>query len=167
MILNIFNFAVNNSVNMIQRIQTIYLFIAELLIASLFIAPLAEFAGKDGKLFLLTINGVFSEGNKDIISRSWPLFIMVCLILILLTVAIFQYKNRIRQINISYLTAYLLFGLTAAIFFFIWRNDTILEGTYALKIYFTFPLISAIFIFMAIRGIAKDEHLVKSIDRIR
>lgn len=152
---------------MIQRIQTLYLFIADLLIASLFILPLAEFAGKDGRLFLLTINGVFSDGNRDIISRSWPLLILVCLILILVTVAIFQYKNRIRQINISYLTVLLLIGLIAAIIFFIWRNNTILEGAYALKIYFTFPLISAIFIFLAIRGIAKDEHLVKSIDRIR
>jgi hypothetical protein len=152
---------------MIQRIQTIYLLIADLLIASLFIAPLAEFAGKDGRIFLLTINGVFVEASKEIISRSWPLFILVCLILILLTLTIFQYKNRIRQKNLSYLTVFLLIGLTAAICFFIWRNDTMLEGTYALKIYFTFPPISAIFIFLAIRGIAKDEHLVKSIDRIR
>jgi hypothetical protein len=152
---------------MFQRIQSIYLLLVDLLIASLFIAPLAEFAGKDGRLFLLTINGVYSEETKDVISRSLPLFILVCLILILLTVTIFQYKNRRRQINISYLTVFLLFGLTAAIFYSIWRNDTIFEGTFALKMYFTFPLISVIFIFLAIKGIAKDEHLVKSIDRIR
>lgn len=167
MILNIFNFAVNNSVNMIQRIQTFYLFIADLLIAALFIAPFAEFAGKDGKLFLFTITGIFSEVNKDLISRSWPLFILVCLILLLINVTIFQYKNRIRQIIISKLTVFLLIALTVAIFFLIWRTNAILGGTYALKVYFTFPIIAAIFVFLAIRGIAKDEHLVKSIDRIR
>jgi hypothetical protein len=169
MILNIFNFAVNNYLHMIQRIQTLYLVIADLLVAVLFFVPLAEMVGKDGHLYHFGLSGLIAEGSADakIIERTWPLFIFVCLILVINSLVIFLYRNRVLQIRLSTIVIFLLMGLTALGYYLIYRSNNLLEGGYSLKVYLTFPLIAAVFIYLAIRGMAKDEHLVKSIDRIR
>ncbi|MEI6274860.1 MAG: DUF4293 domain-containing protein [Prolixibacteraceae bacterium] len=154
---------------MIQRIQTLYLLIADLLIASLFILPFAEMSGKGGKLFLFFLSGITSEepGQGEVIQKSWPLLVLTCLILVLLSLTIVQYKNRTRQIKLSWLTVVLLLGLVSSIYFSVWKCNGLLGGEYSMKISFTFPIIAAIFVYLAILSIAKDEKLVKSIDRIR
>ena len=169
MIPNIFNFAANNYLYMIQRIQTLYLFIADLLVAMLFFVPFAEMSGKGGSLYRFDVSGVISEGaaGGEIMQRSWPVLILTCLILILLNLIIFQFKKRVRQMKLSYFTIFLLIGLTALIYFYVWKSNDLMGGSYSLKIFFTFPLIASVFVYLAIRGIAKDELLVKSIDRIR
>ncbi len=169
MILNIFNFAEINIIRMIQRLQTLYLLIADLLIGLLFFIPFAEIAGLEGKLFLFYLSGIVSEGGSNgiIEQKSWPLFVLAIIAMVLLTLTIFQYKKRTCQIRISYITVFLLLGLFSSIYFSTWKCNQILGGTYSMKISFTFPLIAAVFVYLAIRGIAKDEHLVKSIDRIR
>ena len=169
MILNIFNFVRNNYQKMIQRIQTLYLFIADLLIATLFFVPFAEMTGNQGRLFLFKLTGIVAEGNANgtLVQQSWPLFILSFLIMLILTYSIFQYKNRPRQKQLSYLNIPLLLAFTASIYFSVWKCSNLLGGNYSMKIYFTFPLIAVILICLAIRGISRDEHLVKSIDRIR
>jgi hypothetical protein len=154
---------------MIQRIQTLYLLIADLLIATLFFVPFAEMSGNQGRLFLFNLSGIISEGaaNGNISQKSWPLFILACLILVFLSYIIFLYKNRMRQKRFAYLAIFLLIGFTASIYFSVWKCSNLLGGNYSIKIYFTFPLIAAVFVYLAIRGIARDEQLVKSIDRIR
>jgi hypothetical protein len=154
---------------MIQRIQTLYLLIAGILVAILYFAPLAEFSGKTGELYLFNLTGVVPEGTTKsaVVQESWPLFILTSLILILEVLTIFQFKNRPLQIKLSNLSVFLLLGLTAATYFYIWKTNGLIGGGYTMKLYFTFPLISMIFVFLAARAISKDEQLVKSIDRIR
>lgn len=169
MIPNIFNFAANNYPYMLQRIQSLYLFIADLLVAMLFFVPFAEMSGKEGALYRFDISGVIAEGvaGGAIIQRSWPIFILTSLILILLTLIIFQFKKRVRQMKLSYFTIFMLVGLTALIYLFVWKYNDLMGGSYSLKIFITFPLIASVLVYLAIRGMAKDELLVKSIDRIR
>ena len=169
MILNIFKFASNNYPIMIQRIQTLYLLIADLLIAVLFFVPFAEMMSNQGRSFLFNLSGIVSETDASgtISQKSWPLFVLTGLIVVLLIYVIFQYKNRVRQKQLSYLTIFLLIGLTATIYFTVWKCTNMLGGNYSMKIYASFPLVAVIFVFLAIRGITKDEHLVKSINRIR
>jgi hypothetical protein len=169
MILNIFNFASNNYLIMIQRIQTLYLLIADLLIGVLFFVPFAEMMSNQGRSFLFNLSGIVSEAEASgtISQKSWPLFVLTCLIFALVIYIIFQYKNRVRQKQLSYLTIFLLIGLTATIFFSVWKCTNMLGGNYSMKIYAAFPLVAVVFVYLAIRGISKDEHLVKSIDRIR
>ncbi len=165
----IFIFAEINIFIMIQRIQSLYLLIADVLIGLMFFMPFTGMAGKDGKLFLLYLSGIVTEGaaNGNLEQKSWPVFILACVVMILLTMAIFQYKKRTRQLSISYITVILLVGLFSSIYFTSWKCNQILGGTYSMKMSFTFPIIAAVFVYLAIRGIAKDERLVKSIDRIR
>ncbi len=169
MIPNIFNFAVNNYPYMLQRIQTLYLLIADLLVVALFFVPFAEIPGKEGSLYQFDLSGVISRGTagSPMMHSSWPVLILACLILILINLTILQFKNRMRQMKLSYFTIVLLIGLTALIYYYVWKSSNLMGSSYSLKIFFTFPLIASVFVYFAIRGIAKDELLVKSIDRIR
>ena len=154
---------------MIQRIQTLYLAIAELLIAMLFIVPLADLSGKEGNLYALKLTGITPENSLSgqIDLSTLPLLLFICLIVVLLILIIFQYKSRSRQIKLSYLAGSLLIILNIAVYFYAWKASEILGGSFSIKLYFSFPVVAAIFIYLAIKGIEKDEHLVKSIDRIR
>jgi hypothetical protein len=168
MIPNIFIFALNNKPRMIQRIQTLYLLIADFLVAILFFFPLSELADKEGIIYQYNIFGVIKEGVDGAVTQSsWPGFALVCLILFLLTSIIFQFRNRSRQIKLCYVAISLLLGLTAYFYFYTGQISTSFGGSYSLKVFFSFPLVAAGYVFLAIRGIAKDENLVKSIDRIR
>jgi uncharacterized membrane protein len=154
---------------MIQRIQSLYLLIADLLIAFLFFVPFAEMMSNQGRSFVFNLSGIVSDADANgiISQKSWPLFILTCLIFALLIYVIFQYKNRVRQKQLSYLTILLLIGLTATIYFSVWKCTNMMGGNYSMKIYAAFPLVAVVFVSLAIRSISKDEHLVKSIDRIR
>lgn len=167
--LNIFNFVSYNFQPMIQRIQTLYLLVADLLLATLFFLPFAELSGKEGKLFQFHLTGLVAgnAGNGEIVLNTWPLLAITCLIFALIFMVIFQYKNRPLQIKLSYLTILLLSGLTGLIYFYVWKGNTLAGGNYTFKLSFTFPLIAAICVWLATRGMIKDENLVKSIDRIR
>jgi hypothetical protein len=169
MILNIFNFAASKSQNMIQRIQTLYLLIAALLVASLFVVPFAELTGKDGAQYLFNISGITvnSSNGSAILDSTWPVLVLVCLSLIILVISIFLFKNRITQIRVSYINISFLFGLKALMYYYTWSGNNLPAGGLHSKIYSTLPLIAAILVFIAIRNIRKDENLVKSIDRIR
>lgn len=169
MILNIFNFVVNNYRVMIQRIQTLYLLIAALMVAAMFFVPFAELTGKDGAHYLFNISGINVDGNNGSKSlyNTWPVLVLVCSSLILVLLSIFLFKNRITQIRISYISISLLFGLKALMYYYTWNSNNLPAGGLQSKLYAVLPLIAAIFVFLAIRSIRKDENLVKSIDRIR
>ena len=154
---------------MIQRIQTLYLLIADLLIAILFFVPFAEIAGKDGRLYLLNVVGLQAEGTTGgaLQINTWPLQILMGVLLLGFILIIFQFKNRVWQIKLSYAAILMELILTALIGFYAWSGSTQVGGTFSLKIFFTFPLVTAVIVFLAIRGMVKDENLVKSIDRIR
>jgi len=169
MILNIFNFAANKYQDMIQRIQTLYLIVAALLVAALFFVPFAELTGKDGAYYLFNISGinVVSSGSSTSLDNAMPVLVLVCLSLIMVVLSIFLFKNRISQIRISYISISFLFGLKALMYYYTWSSNNVPIGGLHSKIYATLPLIAAISVFLAIRNIRKDENLVKSIDRIR
>ena len=154
---------------MIQRIQTVYLLIAEMLIGALFFVPFGEIAAKQGSIYRIDIKGIYLEGiqKHEIISSSLQLVILWAVSLILILSTIFLFKNRILQMRLSSINIFILLGLGGLIFYYIWSSAKLLSGVYSLTIYLVFPLIASILIYMAIRAIAKDELLVRSIDRIR
>ena len=154
---------------MIQRIQTVYLVIAILLIGSLFYLPFAELTNAKGDLFLLDAKGLYSEVSKS----AMPLFVntavfflcAACIALMILTVS--RYKMLPRQISLSKISLLALLILAGVIFYEIWNNLKNLGGTYSIKIFAVFPVISMILVWLALRGMNKDLQLIKSIDRIR
>lgn len=168
-VLNIFNFVSYNFQLMIQRIQSLYLLVANILLAALYLSPFAELSGKEGKSFLFSLNGLVPVNavNGEIVLSTWPLLAITGLIFALILLVIFQYKNRPLQIKLTYLSAVLLIILTGLIYFYVLKGNTVTGGNYSFRLSSTFPLIAAVFAWLATRGMIKDENLVKSIDRIR
>jgi len=154
---------------MIQRIQTVYLLIAEMLIGALLFVPFAEIAGKESSIYRFDIKGIYLEGapKPEILYSSLPLVILLAVSMILIFASIFLFKNRVLQMKVSTINIFLLLGLGGLIFYYAWSFAKVLTGVYSLTIYLVFPLIAAVLIYMAIRAISKDEDLVRSIDRIR
>lgn len=154
---------------MIQRIQSVYLFLAIVLTASLFFVPYAELTNKAGDLFLLDSKGLYPVSPSNavaIFANSIIIFLCAASIAILIT-TIFRYKSLGRQMNLSKIGLLILLTLAGIVFYEIYKSNSLLGGTYSIKIFAAFPVISIILVWLAMRGMHKDDQLLKSIDRIR
>ena len=147
---------------MIQRIQTVYLFISALLVGLLFLLPFAEIA-KDGAVYLFNFQGIILDGVLK--ENGFSISILIGIIMALHGVAILSYKNRIRQIRLMVFSILLLLGLFGMVFFFTYYSFS--EAQISFKISILFPVVAIILDYLAIRAIGKDEALIRSIDRIR
>ena len=147
---------------MIQRIQTVYILIAEILIASLFFLNFADLS-VNSELYTFSIEGIFN--GETLIFDGLPIMIFIGLITLLHLVIILMYKKRVLQIRITVFTIILLLGLTGLFFYFIYSGFT--DVKVAFKVPMAFPVIAIILDYLAIRSIGKDEALVRSLDRIR
>ena len=90
------------------------------------------------------------------------MLILTVAVAIAALVLIFLYKDRKMQMKI----ALIVLGLSLVnIFLFVSATEKFVEGTYDL----TSPVAVAVpvFLLLAVRGIYKDEKLVKSVDRLR
>jgi len=154
---------------MIQRIQTLYLLVAFLLVAACFFIPVAEISIPGGELFSFNLRGfqMLQGVSGSIVEKTITLLIAGIIICCILLIAIFLFKNRILQIRLSVYGMVLPAGLTFLFFFVLNSIKKNLNATIYYQIAFVFPLLAGILCFLAIQAIRKDEKLVKSYDRIR
>lgn len=147
---------------MIQRIQTVYLFISALLIASLMKLKFADLS-VNNELYTFVAKGIYN--GEELIFNGLAIFIFIPVIALLHFIALFLYKKRILQIRILVFSIVLLLGLFGMFFYFTYAGFTGVQV--AFKIPVVFPIVAAILDFLAIRAIGKDEALVRSMNRIR
>jgi hypothetical protein len=147
---------------MIQRIQTVFILVAELLVASLYTLKFADLS-VNGELHTFVANGILK--GENLVFNGLPIMVLIGLIVFLHLVVIFIYKKRILQIRILVFTIVLLLGLFGLFFYFTYAGFT--EAKVAFKVPVVFPIVAAILDFLAIRAIGKDEALIRSMDRIR
>lgn len=147
---------------MIQRIQTIYVFISALLITSLMKLKFADLS-VNNELFTFVARGIYN--GEELIFNGLAIFVFIPVIALLHIIAIFLYKKRILQIRILVFSMVLLLGLFGLFFYFTYAGFT--DVQVAFKVPVVFPVIAAILDFLAIRAIGKDEALVRSLNRIR
>ncbi|MBV7439810.1 DUF4293 domain-containing protein [Weeksellaceae bacterium TAE3-ERU29] len=135
---------------MIQRIQSVFLFLAGLV--SLVISNMVD---------------LWKAGTEWMQPDDYKvIFAMFMSSGLLSFIVIFLYKNRKRQLIYNYLNIVLNLVLVGLLAYNLFNLPG--EGINSQKgIGLILPLISIILLFMANRGIKKDEKLVKSIDRIR
>jgi hypothetical protein len=141
---------------MIQRLQSVWLLLAAAaafcslqfsfysghLIAANQPKPVAELTAQSNLLLLILSAGV---GIASLIS-------------------IFLYKNRKTQLRIVLIT--LLVSIINLVLFFTQTQKFVPgEGNYNLTAIFAFVV--PVFLILTMRGIRKDEKLVKSLDRLR
>lgn len=135
---------------MIQRIQTLFLIAAWGLILSLFFNPLAT---------------IFTEDKVITHTEIIPLLIFMIISLVLTTVIIFSYKNRLFQIRICNLNSLILIAhqLWIVYLFFSFKK----YGEIIFSITALFPIAASILTFIAMRYIARDEVMVMASSRLR
>lgn len=153
---------------MLQRIQTVYLLIIVALTVALLFLPLAVLQSGD-QLFTFDASGLSTMTEQpELIYPTWGLFALVVIVSLLAFVTIFLFKNRILQIRLCIFNAILMFGIYGLFAFFTWIMKGQLEtASMSFKFALSFPLVSLILDYLAIRNIGADEALVRSLDRLR
>ena len=155
---------------MIQRIQTVYLLLAAALMSLTLFLPLATIWQGDHEVVVKTW---FADGT---VGFKAPLPLYLGIILSVATalpfVTIFLYKKRMTQIRLCVSEIVLLLGSVAFIALYCYRMCDVLaelmqELNFTLGFAALMPVVAIIPMVLAIRGIAKDEALVRSLDRIR
>jgi len=147
---------------MIQRIQTVYIFVAAILVATLFKLKLADLS-VNNELMEFYAKGITKGG--EILFDGLPILLFTGLIVLLHVLVIFLYKKRILQIRILVFTIILLLGLFGMFFYFTYTG---FDGAkVAFKIPVVFPIVAVILDWLAIRAIGKDEALIRSLNRLR
>jgi hypothetical protein len=136
---------------MLQRIQSVYLFIAVIISAALiFVFPLWENSERVA---------VFAQDYLSV-------FVAFLGSALLSLVSIFMFKNRKLQFVLGRLNILLNFFLLGV--FVYWSLSLPGEIDISEKgIGMFLPIISIVFIVLANKAIKKDEDLVKSVDRLR
>ncbi len=147
---------------MIQRIQTVYLFVSVLIIASMMKLKLADLSVND-QLYTFMARGIYN--GETLVFNGLAIFIFIWVIVLLHLFVIFKYKKRILQIRILVFAMVMLLGLFGMFFYFTYAGFT--EAKVAFKIPVVFPVVAVILDYLAIRAIGKDEALIRSLNRIR
>ncbi len=158
---------------MIQRVQTLYLFLVVILSAIMFFTPVAGFYNKATlEVYELTFRGVFLQNatleNASSAMPVWGLSILTAVIPLTALLSVFLYRKRVLQARFNVFNILLMIGYYALLFFYIWIGKQKLHADeFFLCMPSSFPLINIILSVLAIRGILKDEALVRSLDRLR
>lgn len=132
---------------MIQRIQTLYLFIASGLLFSMFFSKIC-----------------FAPGMEPVHYTDYTPFVIFTIATFAVSFfTIFLFHHRMLQIRLSIFNILILLGYQGWIAFKFFTRD---EGT-AFSLTAVFPIVAAILVFTALRYIARDEAMVRSADTIR
>ena len=139
---------------MIQRIQSVWLLLAA--VCAFLTLKVSFYTGH-----------LLDDAQKQLVSlnstTTIPIVITAVAVGIAALVSIFLYKDRKMQMKIGFAT--FAASILLIFLYFSYVNSKYAEGTYDL----TAPIVIVIplFILFAIRGIYKDQKLVKSVDRLR
>lgn len=155
---------------MLQRIQTLYLGVSIITYILLFLFPIAVYQ-QDVHTYKLFASGMKYMDPETFISfwATFPMLIILCILIILPLIAIFSYQKRRLQILFVNTGILLTIALIAMIFLF--YSDYFFKDIVKVRPDYQFgafiPLISLVFLVLAFRAIRKDEALVRSADRLR
>ncbi|HVI45498.1 MAG TPA: DUF4293 domain-containing protein [Chitinophaga sp.] len=146
---------------MIQRIQSLYLL-------------LAAGAGT-AALFYNMWKAKLSNGTESYVNASsnYLLFVLYTIIILIALICIFLYKKRKVQFRFTIFNILFTVAALAYQYYIVQETANRLAGggvsiTSASYLPAAFlPILIIIFLFLAARGIYKDEKLIKSLDRLR
>ncbi len=154
---------------MIQRIQSIYLLIATGLFIFMLTNPLAQILLPGDEFLYFHHNRIVAMSSQTFVPvPSWPVTILIVVIMLIGLMAIFLYRNRILQMRLCVFNILLMFGLVGLIYFFMKYTMKKFDGVDSVFLWpIVVPFISIILTYLALKRIQKDEALVRSYDRIR
>ncbi len=167
---------------MIQRMQSLYLLGVVICMSLIFIMPIWE--KSDPKLERRItldafyqyeyVNNTPDQPNWVLSKKTFALYIAIAAGLAALTAlySIFRYDNRLLQIKLGALNAFLIMATLGICAYLIYNAGNLLGENLKndfkdFKIGFFLPAIALVLNSLANRFIKKDEDLVRSVDRIR
>ena len=153
---------------MLQRIQSIYLLIAGVLLGTQTLFPFARVENATGEALAtmpvgnVFLDGLLNFGDSEIARGIAYIGAAFCIL------AIFRYKHRLRQmvsVWVCIVAALVVLGFMA----YLGLRDKAALGSATISpdLGGLFPLAAIVFLFLALRGIRKDENTVRSMDRLR
>ncbi len=150
---------------MIQRIQTIFLFLVVVLLITFNFLPYWQSNTEDITLF--SYGYQFTEGEHMVL--EFGLYTAVAVLsgigALVALIEIFMYKNRMLQMMMSVINSFIMMITIGLMAYFIYELQKSTPGKFEPG---SFTLAMAMFMnILARRFIQKDENLVRSVDRIR
>lgn len=153
---------------MLQRIQSIYLLFAALVIAALFVFPLVHDVYVDGQSVTVKVMGIYTDVNGPQLEAFKHLTIATIVVALMPLAIIFMYRDRKRQIMLCYgamgiILAYSYWVSTTV-------KNAIGDANLEMSNYGIGIILLSLAIFLIIfaqKAIQKDEKLVRSADRLR
>ena len=147
----------------IQRIQTLYLIIAIILMAVFAFFPALTFE-LGGRQF---VYGALEAGKVGVTHIDPLMLMLVILICLLAFIDIFLYKNLQRQMTVCFVD--IIIGL--AMLVAIGIEAYIVTGKEGLVLtwqwYLVLPILSIIFLMLAHRAMSRDKKMLRDSDRLR
>ena len=155
---------------MIQRIQSLFLFLAFASAIAVFFFPLASLLGE---FYYVKLN-VLEVAEQAQYDMEWPNTIPLAAVMgltgLLAFFTIFIFKNRTAQMRLIRFSIFLNIVFIALIFFYyVPELEAIVETTadYVTEIGIYLSIVPLIFLVLALRFIRKDEKLIRAADRLR
>ena len=153
---------------MIQRIQTIWFFLAAVASALLFCIPcsLLTVGSNSESAFTLTALGLQGVDGTTL-RYSWGILTFSIVQTILPIVALLSYKNRKRQklLSTCLLLGHILLLGTIIAYSYAYASD--LKASVGYYYGMALPVVGYILVRLALRGVQKDEELIRSTERFR
>jgi hypothetical protein len=155
---------------MIQRIQSIYLFLVVVFTLLYLFFPSGSM-NLSNETYKIYSWGIAPEGADTLESQKGFLgyigLVTAFIIMFLSVYTTFQFKKRIFQIKLGKINILLHLILVVVTFFYLDNLKDIAEQAFSYRPGIIFPLVSMVLILMANRAIRKDENLVRAADRLR
>ena len=147
----------------IQRIQTLYLIIAIILMAVFAFFPALTFE-LGGRQF---VYGALEAGKVGVTHIDPLMLMLVILICLLAFIDIFLYKNLQRQMTVCFVD--IIIGLAMLVAICI--EAFVVSGKEGLTLtwqwYLALPILSIIFLMLAHKAMSRDKKMLRDADRLR
>lgn len=153
---------------MIQRIQSVYLFLAAVFMGGLFLHSADMISINTTNPSVLSNMEFLNDESFDIYDQI-SLVVLVSLVIVLSLLAIFLFRTRKLQINLSRATMLIVFAFLILTLYFTFGDISPYISSIKIipNIGIFLPILVIVCLILAVRGIRKDDKLVKSMDRLR
>jgi hypothetical protein len=165
---------------MIQRKQTLYMLVAVVCMTIFTFAKMFTFNAADSSMTLYTYGYSIQEMGAEPVNQLLNLR-AVCMVLLaaistlLMLVNIFLFKKRELQLSLLMSQYALLVGIIGYGVYYVWSfssiyAESIADGSALTNVpgwSLCLPVVTLVMNFLAVRGVASDIALLRSVDRIR
>lgn len=156
---------------MLQRIQSVFLFLVFVFAVLFLVFPLGTFRMNDTVVSIVLVGGNLAPENHFTDYAQWfrmVLSLLPLLAMVFTTYIIFQFKKRMYQVKLGRVNLFIhLIILVVGFFYLDQLRDALPQMSFSYGPAVFFPIVSLILILRANRSIIKDEKMVRAADRIR